>query len=714
MRPRIIWTIFRKEITETLRDRRTLLMMIGLPLLLYPLMIIGVGKLAESQEEAQEARSSRVALWGETVPKLIGELQRSDSFTVEYWTGMSSALRSDLEAGKLQPFLTVVDPKKSKGDWKKRSSDIEEENPVLSAARSVISNRRVDAVLVVWPGFQRALLEGRVGRVSTYYDSVREESQKARERLGDALFEFRKTLIAEREKGEGLAEGFSLGIEVLPRNVAPQTRRQGQILGIVLPFTLIIISASSCLYAAIDLTAGEKERNTLQTLLCAPVLPQEIILGKFMTVWTVAVLATLANLLSMAATFVRVMIPEGQLSLSPSTYLVAFLMLLPVTFTVTSVFLAVAVFAKDFKDGQNFLTPVLMLLMLPLGATMLPGIELNAWTAFVPIVNIALLSKAVFLAEAHGELVFLTLASSAAYGMLTLLFAARVFQREQILLGGKESIRALLGLRREVGAFPSPSLVLSLFGIVFVLAFYGSLFLKNASATQVILLTEFGFFLLPTLALAFAKGFPRRETFALRLPRWKGVVAGTMMGVTAWAFVGGVLIRLLPPPESLIRAMEKIFLLDQKPVPLWIVWLVLAVSPAVCEELLFRGMILSGFRRLGMWPAILLSGLLFGLAHSSIYRLIPTFFLGVLFGYLVWRTGSVYCSIVAHALNNGVAMTLLHHKWLGSLLGADGVKYLPWRLASAGTVILLFSMWLISTLPKVNQDSSLLPRQRRS
>lgn len=518
MRPRIIWIIFRKEITETLRDRRTLLLMVGLPLLFYPLMIIGVGKLAESQEEAQEARTSRVALWGETVPKLAAELQHSDSLSVENWTGMPITLRSDLEAGKLRPILAIEAPNKPKGDWKRRSSEIEEENPLLAAARGVVSSRKVDVVLVIWPDFQRTILDGRLGRVSVYYDSVREDSRKARQRLEDALSEFQRRLVAEREKDKGLADGFSRGIEVLSRNVAPQTRRQGQILGIVFPFTLIIISASSCLYAAIDLTAGEKERNTLQTLLCAPVLSQEIILGKFLTVWAVAMLATLANLLSMAATFVRVMIPEGQLSLSPSTYLLAFLMLLPVTFTVTAVFLAVAVFAKDFKDGQNFLTPVLLLLVLPLGATMLPGIELNAWTAFVPIVNIALLIKALFMGEAHGELVFLTLASAAAYGMLTLLFAARVFKREQVLLGGKESIRALFGLRRGVGAFPSPSLVISMFGTVFVLAFYGSLFLRNVSTTRVVLVTEFGFFFLPTLALALTKGFPLRQTFALHSP----------------------------------------------------------------------------------------------------------------------------------------------------------------------------------------------------
>jgi sodium transport system permease protein len=96
--------------------------------------------------------------------------------------------------------------------------------------------------------------------------------------------------------------------------------------------------------------------------------------------------------------------------------------------------------------------------------------------------------------------------------------------------------------------------------------------------------------------------------------------------------------------------------------------------------------------------------LLFGLAHSSIYRLLPTFFLGALFGYLVWRTGSVYCSMAAHALNNGMAMTLLHHKSLSLFLGIQGVRYLPWGLTLAGTAVMLFSIWLVSSLTLHNRN----------
>jgi sodium transport system permease protein len=381
-------------------------------------------------------------------------------------------------------------------------------------------------------------------------------------------------------------------------------------------------------------------------------------------------------------------LPGDSISVSPSTLLLAFTMLLPVTLFITAVFVAVAAFAKDFKDGQNFLTPVYMLLALPAGVTMLQGIELNAWTAFVPVVNIALLIKALLIAEATTDLIFLSLLSSTAYAAMAVMLAARVFGREQVLLGGRESLRSLLGFERQPGGTPTPVFVLTSFALVLVLAFYGSLLLSSAGTMATLLATEYGFFLAPTLLLVAGFGFAFRRTLAIRRPPLAGLVAAALIGSSAWAVAAGLLIRLLPPPESLVRALEQVLLLDGAPAPLWTVWLVIAVTPALCEELFFRGLVLSGLRRLGLWPAILTCALLFGLAHSSVYRLIPTFFVGLLLSWLVWKTGSVWTGVLAHALNNGIAATLVYNKALAAALGAGTQAYLGWKptLAAVGVL----------------------------
>jgi len=708
MRPAIVFEIVRKELTETLRDRRTLLMMIALPVLIYPLIIIGFSKLQLSQAEATAERTTRAAVWGAVPPGLLGTIFGGGKVEFEDAAAPPAPVAEGLARGTLsRPALlpaAAAEPPgpsdgRSSGTARGRSDAVdrgseEPESPVLTAARDLIASRRVDAVLVLWPDVGPAVAGTGSGAVSVYFDSVREDSAEAGRRLASGLDEFREDLVRRRLRDRGLDPGFSLGLDVRQTNVAPQDRRAGQILGLFLPFLLVTMSLLGGFYPAIDLTAGEKERGTMQTLPCAPVSPVEIVTGKYLAVWVTSLIAALANVVSLGATMMRI-VPGGAISVSPSTFVLAFVMLLPVTCFITAVFLAIATFAKDFKDGQNFLTPVYMLLALPAGVTMLRGIELNSWTAFVPVVNIALLIKALLIGDAGADLVFLALLSSTAYAVLAILLAARVFEREQVLLGGGEPVRSLLGLTRKRGGSPGPTLVLVAFAGVLVLTFYGSLVLRNVGTMPLLLVTEYGFFLVPTILLVAGLGFGIRPTLSLRRPPVLGLVAAVLIGGSAWAVASGLIIRLLPPPESLIRALEQLLLLDGKPMSLWAVWLLIALTPALCEELFFRGLVLSGLRRLGVWPAVIACAFLFGLAHSSIYRLLPTFFIGLLLSALVWRTGSIWTSIVAHALNNGIAATLVYDKGLAAAVSPGSQAYLGWKPTLAGTIVLALGLLLL-------------------
>jgi sodium transport system permease protein len=278
------------------------------------------------------------------------------------------------------------------------------------------------------------------------------------------------------------------------------------------------------------------------------------------------------------------------------------------------------------------------------------------------------------------------------------MLASRVFEREQILLGGRESVRSLFGLDRRGPGSLSPSGAVTLFALVLVVAFYGSLLLQNAGIVSMLLVTEYGFFLVPALATVALVRAPFRETLSLRRPPVLGVLAAVLIGLSAWTVSAGLLIRLLPPPESLGKALEKLLMLDGKPASMWVVWLVIAVTPALCEEIFFRGVILSGLRRLGLWPALLACGFLFGVAHASIYRLLPTMFLGILLTWLVWRTGSVWTAIVAHAINNGIAATIIHKPELAQKVGLVGDVYLSWSACAVGLVVLLVGLGILAVV----------------
>jgi sodium transport system permease protein len=699
MRAPIVWTIFRKEILETLRDRRTLLMMIGLPVLVYPLMLIGVSRLQLSRSAALQAQSSDVAVWGEVPEALLHKLEGLAPLRLHPWAKAPANVRSELEAGRLAPPPSPRPTPPGASPVAAGTPTPGPEHPVQAAAREALEDELLHSVLVAWPGLVTDLERGALGHMTIYYDSVQQDSGLARNRLEGALAAFRQDELGRRERAASLPEGFTEALSVQARNVAPQRRRVGQLLGTLLPFILIVLSLMGGFYPAIDLTAGEKERGTMQTLLVAPLSPVEIIAGKFLAVWSIALIAGLANVMSLAATLSR-LVPGHELSVPLAVYALTFLMLLPVTFFICAVFLAVASFAKDFKDGQNFLTPLYMALALPAGVTMVPGIELSAWTAFVPVVNIALLIKALLQGEAPVELAFLTLLASAAYSMLAILLAARVFEREQVLLGGRESARTVLGLSRQSGGLPGPSFVLVFYCVVLVSLFYGSLLLERLGTVAMLLVVQLGFFLLPALAAVLAFGFDARRALALRLPSLRAVIASLVLGLSAWTLAAGVLVRLLPPPEELGEALDRLLSLSDPAFPLWQLWLLVGVLPAFCEELCFRGLVQSGMRRLGPVLAIGVTALLFGLAHASIYRLLPTLYIGALCGYAVWRSGSILSAILVHAVSNGLLATLARDGQLARSLGMEGAGALPWLPTVAGGALVLAALAMLRSLPE--------------
>jgi sodium transport system permease protein len=689
VRPRTIWTIYRKEILDTLRDRRTLLMMLGVPILLYPLIIIGATKFAESSAATANERASSVVVWGDMPRTLVEQLGKETKLKIRSGEGAPA---------ELPP---APPPPPDEEDEKKKPRDVPE-SAAVQAARKIILNRDVDAVLVLWPGFRAKTEAGGNGKASILYDSVRPDSRKARQRLARSLTAYRKEVLKLRETGRDLPDGYTSALEVRADDIAPQSRRGAMLLGAILPMLLILMSAMSGFYCAIDLTAGEKERGTMQTLLCAPISADEIIAGKFLAVWTVAFLAAFANISSMGLTMTNITFQfVGEIKMTAQAFGISLIALLPISFMLSAIWLAVAAFAKDFKEGQNFLTPVMICLQLPLIVISNPTVELNAYTMFVPVMNIGLLLKSLFLGEAKPDAVFLVMLASCSYAMLAILFAAKVFNRENVLIGGKESVKSIFQMRPQPGATPSPTLALVMFAVVLVLNFYAQPILAaKAGLVTLLLVVMYALFLLPPVATALGLRFDARKTFSLRLPGPMALVASIVAGLTAWTFAAGILVRILPPPPSLSKAIMKALMIEDLHVSLALILFLGAVSPAICEEALFRGFIQSGLGKAGKWPAIAGTALLFGLAHSSIYRLMPAMFLGLVIGYAAWKTGSIVPGMIIHFLNNGLAILLARSKFLAVVLPADQVQFLPWSWTVGGTAMLALAVWQLARKPQ--------------
>jgi sodium transport system permease protein len=237
-------------------------------------------------------------------------------------------------------------------------------------------------------------------------------------------------------------------------------------------------------------------------------------------------------------------------------------------------------------------------------------------------------------------------------------------------------------------------LVLSVFALVLVAFFYASLALMQYGLLTILLVSEFGLLVLPVVALARLRRFPLAQTFSLRRPSWRSLAGSALIGLASSMAVGGLFSRLVTIPDELSSDILK-WLLGNKPVPLWELWLLIAVTPAICEETFFRGFLLAGLRPWGSWAAISISALLFGLLHGSAYQFLPAFILGLLLGYAVWRSGSLYCGILIHVLNNGLIATLL---WMNA--GKDlANESVPWSLVLGALAIIGIGLALL-TPPK--------------
>ncbi len=663
---RIIGTVLAKEVKETLRDRRALFIMVVIPVLLYPATLVLMEQLAMFGQRSLTANVSRVAVVG--------------------------------EAGVVVPFL------EHDGSLELVRSD----TIPLEALRA----GRVDVVLVVpqseWSGQA-------TNTVQVLYDGTQDRSSHARGVLLQRLGEWREALLLERLEQQGLPRSYAVPLAVTQSSVASAREQGGYTMGRFLPMLLIMMTVLGTFYPAIDMAAGEKERGTLETLLTAPVSADLLVTGKFVAAGLMGFTAAALNLLSMLLTFQSGVLSFGgmldlQFELPLGSILVVFGVLLLLSILFSALFLGLAVRSHSFKEAQNALTPLYVLAILPAALAMMPGIELSPALALMPVAGVALLFRDLLGGSVVLESALLVVGATVFYAMLALVFAARAFGREHILFGSGSGevdvspLRARLhAWRRAPRTLPTAGEGLMLVGCVGLLFFYIGRTLMLSLGMQGIWVSQFLLVAVPTLIFLVIARKDLRASLALRSAPPQAFAAALLIILGAiplgWliAWLQSFVIAL---PVDFLRGMEQL-LRAQSPGQL--IWLLLALAlvPAVCEELVFRGVLLQGLSRSSRWRAVLLSALIFGAFHLSFetaMRFLPTAFLGVLLGYVVWQTRSIFPGMVMHLVNNAVVVLLISTPALRDGL-ADPSGQPPWLLVAFAPLVLWTGLRLLPRRP---------------
>ena len=648
MRLPIVLHIFRKDLVETLRDRRTVVMAFVVPALIYPLLFTLLGSVASDKRGELERTRVRVAAWG-PVP--------------------SSALR----AVEQQARADIVDRREQLPA-----------NPE-SEARALVSSKKVHVVLLTPSGSAGASIPIRVLSDSTDVDSDAMERRVSR-----ALTDHDAELLRQRMTALGQDAAAAKPLDVHEDDLADAARRGASLAATLLPYLLLVLVATSGFYAALDLTAGEKERGTLQTLLTAPVRSVEIVAGKYLAVLALTLAATVCNLGSIALTLSRATAAidrAARFSLGLSSAAAIFFTVLPAALLIVAILMAVGVLARSYREGQSYLMPILILVILAGFASFLPGAELTAGTSLIPLLNVTLLVHDLLVGKAGPTQVMVVWAVSLAWAVLGIVLTARVFQTEQVLLSGEKPWRDVLAPGSRTGRGLTPGNALAFAAVLLVVNFYGSvLFERRGGVAAMILGTQLGLMLLPSLLWCRAFKAPLRQTLQLRLPTGRGWLGTVLLAAGGWSVGALVWSQLLRFPGA--RAYTDWLgelLGKQGQLGLGAALLLVALVPAVVEEVTFRGVVLAGLRRSGSrWIAIGGSALIFGLFHINPYHVVAATVVGLLLGWVALESGSIVPSILIHLVNNGAQVLLDRVPQLAELLNSPVTVAVALTITAAG------------------------------
>lgn len=615
MNTKRMFTLFKRELTDILRDKKTLFMMLVVPIVIYPLLIIGMTFLMSSVMNSQAEKTYLVAFdeEDELAAKIADIIENNpDKLSYKLEIVQKSDCKKALEAGDIDIYVS-------------KASD---------------------------------------GRIALCYLSAKDRSNTALDALTDAFEIYREELQKERIDEAGLDADYLLNpIHYEGEDLSSTEESVGNMIGSIIPFFIVTMILLGALYPSIDVTAGEKERGTLETLLTLPITNFEMIMSKFLAVSCIACASAILNVFSMGGAMAFLvsssmsLAEDINLEIHYETFIpgILFTLVVMVFFAllVTAVCMCTCVFAKNFKEANNYVTPVMLIFMFGSYAAMIPDLELTAQTAAIPIVNVALLVEGLFQFQYNYGLFAIVLFSNVAYSLLAILILGKIYNSEAVLFSeGLSSVR-IFTRRSEMKEKQMPGYgdLILLLCLVLLLIFYVGSFAQIKWGFGGVVIQQLIILLCPVLYAWYMKA-DAKKLFSIKKPGVSQVAGGILFGIAAFlcAMIVGVL--LVPFfPESADGLTQLDDMLTSQPAVVLI--LVVALMPAIGEELLFRGFVMGTLKNKCTGViAVLVTTLLFAAYHMSLIKMFTIGIIGFGLTYAAYKSGSIVTSMCMHFLNN--------------------------------------------------------------
>lgn len=629
----IMKTLYLKEMTDILRDRKTLLMMILLPVVLYPLLFfLGIYIMSST---------------------LSGGVQT-------YVLGASSLEGQEILEEGLADY---------EGNY--------QINIVRTNPEAGLADVKVNALL----------FELEDGSYELQYDSSDTASSAAASIALTLLDSYKQDKTAEMIEAAGLdAETILNPVTYTKSDQASSEDTMGYLLGMILPFLLIASILMGALYPAIDVTAGEKERGTLETLLTLPISNMELLSGKFLAVATISIISALLNILSMGGSsliwYMSMMSSLGQntsilRAFLPAMGIMAVCMVI-FAIMISAMLLCICINTSSFKEAQNMTTPIMLVVMVLGMGGMMQNVTLKQVIA-IPVVNISVLLRDVFSFQFDWPMIGLVLGINLLYAFVVMIMMSRIYHKETILfsdgMAGIKFFHNRKHILKKEGTVPGFGDVVILLGTALMLILTVGTYLETRFEGVGLLGIQAICLILP-LFLAWYMKCDMKKVFSLVMP--KKPFLSVLGGVVLWAgvylvilSVAPVIARIFPASTQSLETTDE-YLKNMNPV---LLILVVGIAPGICEEIFFRGFLFGTVReKTSKADAMIFSALLFGLYHMSLSRFFTTATLGLANAFALACTGSIFVPMLMHMLNNSVSCLayILPESWADKLAILNG------------------------------------------
>ena len=672
--------LYRTELRMMLRDRRTIVMSIVLPLAVMPIMLFASHAMNQRRERKLAETVYEFALTGPAAAEARAII-----------AGAGPGGPGDDDAPEPSGFREVEagNPAQALADgalhFYVEARPAAEEIAAIEAATPA----QPDADTPEDDELARLReLPPDVLVLTTVYRADRDDSESGATRMRRLLAGARRALRAATLDEAGFPLPVASVARVAEVNLASEGQVAGLMLGRLLTPLLLMFLLSGSAVVAIDTLAGEKERGTLETLLTTAVARAEIVAAKHLLILTVAAAITVIQVGNLLVYVGFGLIPTTTnfaAAVTPVTAVLLLVLYLPVAALVASVLLVVSGHARTYKEAQLLFFPVFLVGMLPGLAAMVPALPLRSAIVLVPVANISVAVKDTLVGRTDwlfALLAWIVTAGAAAWAGRV---ATRALSTERLIAPVAAEAEELLG-----GPALFPRRVVRWFAVLWALTLIAGLNLETRVDIRVQLAVNIvGLFIGGSVLMIRRYRLDVREALALRPVRpavWLAVVMGVPAALLTGVGVSRFANLFLPVPRELIERFGQMLLPES--IPFWQLLLFLTILPGLGEEIAFRGVLLYGLhRRLRPAGVALAVGLIFGLFHASLFRIFPTAYLGVILAAVVMLTGSIFPAMLWHAANNALGLMASEFGW--EISGLEPLTYVE------AAAVLALCFWII-------------------